>query len=319
MVRYYVAGHQGMVGSAIHRQLKARGEEVIVRSRGQLDLLDQQATRRFFTEEKPDVVILAAAKVGGIVANSSLPALFIEENLSIELNVIQAAFRAGVEKLLFLGSSCIYPRLAPQPIPESALLTGPLEATNEPYAIAKIAGIKLCESYNRQYGTDYRSVMPSNIYGPGDTFNPQHSHVLPALLLRFHEAVQSSRREVTVWGSGQPRREFLHVDDVAEASLFVLAASRDIIAAHTTPMCSHINVGAGDDVTIAQLARMVADITGFAGTIVFDSSKPDGTPRKLLDVSRLSKMGWTARRDLREGISETYRWFRNNLEILRVG
>lgn len=318
MARYFVAGHRGMVGSAITRQLQARGDDVIVRGRPQLDLLDQHAIRGFMQAERPDVVVLAAAKVGGILANSTSPATFIQENLAIELNVIQEAFRADVQKLLFLGSSCIYPRLAPQPIPEAALLTGALESTNEPYAIAKIAGIKLCESYNRQYGTDYRSVMPSNIYGPGDTFNTQNAHVLPALLLRFDEAVQAGKREVTVWGSGTPRREFLHVEDVAEASLFVLDAGRDVIAAHTMPMCSHINVGAGTDVSIAELADIVAEVTGFRGRIVFDSSKPDGTPRKLLDVTRLTAMGWTARRDLREGIAETYNWFRENSAALRV-
>ena len=229
-----------------------------------------------------------------------------------------AAFEAGVERLLFLGSSCIYPRLAPQPIPESALLTGPLEPTNEPYAIAKIAGIKLCESYNRQYGTDYRSVMPTNIYGPGDNFHPENSHVLPALLQRFHAAAQEGRQTVTVWGSGRPRREFLHVDDVAEASLFVLDATREVIEAHTSAMCSHINIGAGTDVSIAELAGLVAEITGFRGSITFDTSKPDGTPRKLLDVSRLEAMGWRARRGLRQGLSETYDWFCRNHAALRA-
>ena len=318
MFRYYVAGHRGMVGSAIHRQLVARGEQVITRSRDKLDLLDQQATRNFLQQERPDVVIVAAAKVGGIVANASYPASFIYENLAIETNLIHESYKAGVARLLFLGSSCIYPRLAPQPIPESALLTGPLEPTNEAYAIAKIAGIKLCESYNRQYGTDYRSVMPTNVYGPGDNFHPQNSHVLPALIRRFHEAAQDGRGEVVVWGSGKPRREFLHADDVAAACLVVLDTERGDFEAVTEPTVSHVNIGAGDDVTIAELAQVVAEVTGFAGRITFDTSKPDGTPRKLLDVSRLSALGWRARRDLRDGIADAYRWFCQNHGELRV-
>ena len=318
MLRYYVAGHRGMVGSAIHRQLVARGEQVITRSRDKLDLLDQQATRNFLQQERPDVVIVAAAKVGGIVANASYPASFIHENLAIETNLIHESYKAGVARLLFLGSSCIYPRLAPQPIPESALLTGPLEPTNEAYAIAKIAGIKLCESYNRQYGTDYRSVMPTNVYGPGDNFHPQNSHVLPALIRRFHEAAQDGRGEVVVWGSGKPRREFLHADDVAAACLVVLDTERGDFEAVTEPTVSHVNIGAGDDVTIAELAQIVAEVTGFPGRITFDTSKPDGTPRKLLDVSRLSALGWRARRDLRDGIADAYRWFCQNHGELRV-
>ena len=318
MFRYYVAGHRGMVGSAIHRQLVARGEQVITRSRDKLDLLDQQATRNFLQQERPDVVIVAAAKVGGIVANASYPASFIYENLAIETNLIHESYKAGVARLLFLGSSCIYPRLAPQPIPESALLTGPLEPTNEAYAIAKIAGIKLCESYNRQYGTDYRSVMPTNVYGPGDNFHPQNSHVLPALIRRFHEAAQDGRGEVVVWGSGKPRREFLHADDVAAACLVVLDTERGDFEAVTEPTVSHVNIGAGDDVTIAELAQIVAEVTGFPGRITFDTSKPDGTPRKLLDVSRLSALGWRARRDLRDGIADAYRWFCPNHGELRV-
>ena len=318
MFRYYVAGHRGMVGSAIHRQLVARGEQVITRSRDKLDLLDQQATRNFLQQERPDVVIVAAAKVGGIVANASYPASFIYENLAIETNLIHESYKAGVARLLFLGSSCIYPRLAPQPIPESALLTGPLEPTNEAYAIAKIAGIKLCESYNRQYGTDYRSVMPTNVYGPGDNFHPQNSHVLPALIRRFHEAAQDGRGEVVVWGSGKPRREFLHADDVAAACLVVLDTERGDFEAVTEPTVSHVNIGAGDDVTIAELAQIVAEVTGFPGRITFDTSKPDGTPRKLLDVSRLSALGWRARRDLRDGIADAYRWFCQNHGELRV-
>jgi len=318
MVRYFVAGHRGMVGSAIHRQLLARGEEVITRSRGELDLLDQQATRSFLRQQRPDVVIVAAAKVGGILANSSYPASFIHENLAIETNLIHESYKAGVARLLFLGSSCIYPRNAPQPIPESALLTGPLEPTNEAYAIAKIAGIKLCEAYNRQYGTDYRSVMPTNIYGPGDNFHPLNSHVLPALIRRFHEAAADGRGEVVVWGSGKPRREFLHADDLAEACLVVLDAAHGEYEAVTEPTVSHVNIGAGEDVAIAELAQIVASVTGFRGRITFDTSKPDGTPRKLLDVSRLAALGWRAHRDLRDGIADAYRWFCQNLGELRV-
>jgi GDP-L-fucose synthase len=318
MNRCFLAGHGGMVGSAMLRRLKARGGEVLTRSRRELDLSDQAATRAFFETHKPDAVILAAAKVGGIMANATYPASFIYENLMIEANVIHAAYQAGVGRLLFLGSSCIYPRLAPQPIPEEALLSGALEPTNEPYAIAKIAGLKLCEAYNRQYGTDYRSVMPTNLYGPGDNFHPRDSHVLPALLRRFHEAARDRQPEVTVWGSGKPRREFLHVDDMADASLFVLETDRARYEAHAGPGLNHINVGTGSDVSIAELAAMLADVTGFAGRIVFDTSKPDGTPRKLLDVSRLTAMGWQARTGLRAGISDTYQWFCRNEAELRV-
>jgi nucleoside-diphosphate-sugar epimerase len=314
MQRIYVAGHRGMVGSAILRRLQARrdaGEaiEIVTRTHAELDLTDQAAVRDFMRAERPDVVILAAAKVGGIHANNTYPAEFIYENLMIECNVIHEAFAAGVRRLLQLGSSCIYPRAAPQPMREDALLTGVLEPTNEPYAIAKIAGIKLCESYNRQHGTDYRSVMPTNLYGPGDNFHPENSHVLPALIRRFHEAAAEGQDAVTIWGSGTPRREFLHVDDMAEASLFVLDLPRDVYDANTQPMLSHINVGTGDDISILDLARMVADITGFTGTIQTDPTKPDGTPRKLMDVGRLAAMGWRARIVLRAGIEETYVWF----------
>jgi nucleoside-diphosphate-sugar epimerase len=255
------------------------------------------------------VVILAAAKVGGIHANNTYPAQFIYENLMIECNVIHEAYAAGVTRLLQLGSSCIYPRAVPQPMREDALLTGVLEPTNEPYAVAKIAGIKLCESYNRQYGSDYRSVMPTNLYGPGDNFHPENSHVLPALIRRFHEAAQAGAEEVVIWGSGTPRREFLHVDDMAEASLFVLDLAAEVYAANTEPMLSHINVGCGADIAILDLARMVAEITGFSGRITTDPTKPDGTPRKLMDVERLAAMGWRARIALRDGIAETYAWF----------
>jgi GDP-L-fucose synthase len=314
MRKFYIAGHRGMVGGAILRQLQARqdaGEalELVTRTRAELDLTDQAAVREFMATERPDVVILAAAKVGGIMANNTYPAEFIYENLMIECNVIHQAFAAGVQQLLQLGSSCIYPRDAAQPMAENALLTGPLEPTNEPYAIAKIAGIKLCESYNRQYGVDYRSVMPTNLYGPGDNFHPQNSHVLPALIRRFHEAARDGAAEVVIWGSGKPMREFLHVDDMAEASLFVLDLPFDVYAANTQPMLSHINVGTGKDISIEALAKMVAEVTEYKGRLVFDTSKPDGTLRKLMDVSRLADMGWRARIDLKDGLSETYNWF----------
>ncbi|MCT8162011.1 GDP-L-fucose synthase family protein [Pseudoruegeria sp. SHC-113] len=309
-MRIFVAGHRGMVGGAILRQLEAAGaHEVITAGRAQLDLRDQAAVHAYLKAEKPDAVVLAAAKVGGILANNSYPADFIAENLSIQLNVIQGAFAAGAQKLLFLGSSCIYPKLADQPMREDALLTGTLEPTNEPYAIAKIAGIKLCESYNRQHGTDYRSVMPTNLYGPGDNFHPEHSHVMPALIRRFYEAKRDGLSEVVIWGTGTPRREFLHVDDMAQASLFVMDLDAATYAANTEPMLSHINVGTGTDVSIRELAGMVADVVGYQGAITCDTSKPDGTPRKLMDVSRLAAMGWQARIGLEEGLRETYAWF----------
>ena len=311
MARIFVAGHRGMVGGAILRRLRARGtDELLTRTRDALDLRDQAAVRAFFQAERPDAVILAAAKVGGIHANNAFPADFIHENLLIQCNVIGEAHAAGVQRLLFLGSSCIYPREAPQPMAEDALLTGPLEPTNEPYAIAKIAGIKLCESFARQHGRDYRSVMPTNLYGPGDNFHPENSHVLPALIRRFHEAARDGRPEVVIWGTGTPRREFLHVDDMAEASLFVMDLDRATYEANTRAMLSHINVGTGEDVSIAELARLVAEVTGFRGRICFDPGKPDGSPRKLMDVGRLRAMGWSARTGLRDGIKETYDWFR---------
>lgn len=308
-MRIYVAGHRGMVGGTITRKLKERGVEVVTRTHAQLDLTDQIAVREFFKAEKLDGVVLAAAKVGGIYANSTYPAEFIYENLMIEANVVHQAYASGVHRLLFLGSSCIYPRSVPQPMREDALLTGILEATNEPYAVAKIAGIKLCESYNRQYGTDYRSVMPTNLYGPGDNFHPENSHVMPALIRRFHEAVQSGASEVVIWGSGTPRREFLHVDDMADASLFVFDLDKEAYEANTQPMLSHINAGFGTDITIAQLAHTIADVTGYKGEIVFDRTKPDGTMRKLMDSSRISAMGWTPRIKLDDGVRSTYRWF----------
>lgn len=309
-MKIYVAGHRGMVGGAIMRALHASGEhQMITRTSTELDLTDQAAVRDFMQAENPDQVILAAARVGGIVANNTYPAQFIYENLMIEANVIHQAYAAGVQKLLQLGSSCIYPREASQPMAENALLTGVLEPTNEPYAIAKIAGIKLCESYNRQYSTDYRSVMPTNLYGPGDNFHPQNSHVLPALIRRFHAAVQDGLDEVVIWGSGNPMREFLHVDDMAAASLFVMGLDGARYARETEPMLSHINVGSGTDVTIRDLAETVARATGFQGRLSFDASKPDGAPRKLMDVSRLARMGWSASIGLEQGIEGTYAWF----------
>lgn len=319
----FIAGHRGMVGGAILRQLEARKAggaplELLTRSRAELDLTDQAAVREFMQALRPDIVILAAAKVGGIHANNAYPADFIYENLMIECNVIHQAFAAGVRRLLQLGSSCIYPREAAQPMSEEALLTGALEPTNEPYAIAKIAGIKLCESYNRQHGTDYRSVMPTNLYGPGDNFHPENSHVLPGLIRRFHEAAEGGKEKVAIWGTGTPRREFLHVDDMAAASLFVLDLPKEVYDANTQPMLSHINVGSGKDVSILELARLVAEITGFKGRIDTDPSRPDGTPRKLMDVSRLERMGWRARIDLREGIEDAYRWYIDNMETARI-
>ena len=306
-----------MVGSAILRRLEAEGRTVLTRSHAELDLTDQRAVRAFMQQERPEAVVLAAAKVGGIHANNAYPAEFIYENLMIEANVIHQAHAAGVERLLFLGSSCIYPRDAAQPMAEDALLNGPLEATNEPYAIAKIAGIKLCESYNRQYGRDYRSVMPTNLYGPGDNFHPENSHVLPALIRRFHEARLAQAPAVTIWGSGTPRREFLHVDDMAEACLFVMDLDRASYEANTRPMLSHINVGSGTDVAIAELARMVAEVVGYRGEIRTDPRRPDGTPRKLMDVSRLTGMGWQARIGLTEGLRDTYEWFLRHQDGLR--
>lgn len=308
--KVFVAGDRGMVGSAIVRALTDRGyDNLLTAARDELDLLDTAAVNTFFATHRPDQVYLAAARVGGIVANNTEPADFIADNLVIQTNVIKAAHDHGVQRLLFLGSSCIYPKFAEQPIREDSLLTGVLEPTNEPYAVAKIAGIKLCESFNRQFSRDYRSVMPTNLYGPGDNYHPQHSHVIPAMLRRFHEAAAAGAAEVTIWGSGTPRREFLHVDDMAAACVHVQELSPAIYWSHVQPMLSHVNVGCGNDLTIAELATLVAKVTGFTGRIVKDPSKPDGTPRKLLDVSRLNELGWKATIELEDGLREAYAWF----------
>ena len=316
MPKIYVAGHRGMVGSAIVRNLIAKGhdpERIVGRTHAELDLTNQGAVRHFFETEKPDQVYLAAAKVGGIHANNTYPAEFIYDNLMVQANVIDAAFRNGVKKLLFLGSSCIYPKLAPQPMSENALLTGFLEPTNEPYAVAKIAGIKICESYNRQYGAehgvDYRSVMPTNLYGPGDNYHPENSHVIPALIRRFHESKVNKTPTVTIWGSGKPYREFLFVDDMASASVYVMNLSKDKYDEHTSPMQSHINVGYGSDITIAQLAQTVGKVVGYTGQIDFDSTKPDGAPRKLMNSALLKTLGWDAKVDIEEGLSIAYQDF----------
>ncbi|WP_339480648.1 GDP-L-fucose synthase [Pseudomonas sivasensis] len=309
----FVAGHKGMVGSAIVRRLRALGyTNIVTRDRAQLNLLDQLAVMNFFAETKIEQVYMAAAKVGGIHANNTYPAEFIYENLMMQANVIHAAHQHDVQKMLFLGSSCIYPINVKQPMPEEALLTGTLEPTNEPYAIAKIAGIKLCESYNRQYGRDYRSAMPTNLYGPNDNFHPQNSHVIPALLRRFHDAVEEGVEEVVIWGSGSPMREFLHVDDMASASVHVMELDQDQYGAYTQPMLSHINVGTGEDCTIRELAQTIAKVTGFKGRLSFDSTKPDGPPRKLMDVSRLERLGWRASISLEEGLRDAYAWFSEN-------
>ncbi len=301
--RVYVAGHRGLVGSALVRRLAGEPIEVITRSRQELDLENPIAVLRFFARERPDQVYLAAAKVGGILANATYPADFIRNNLLVTINVLEAARDAGVEKLLFLGSSCIYPRMATQPITEDALLTGPLEPTNEPYAVAKIAGIHLCRSYNRQFGTNFISVMPTNLYGPGDNFDLASSHVLPALMRKFHEAKRDGAASVTIWGTGTPRREFLHVDDLADACVHVMQHHNGD---------ELVNIGCGDDIAIGDLARLVAGVVGFQGALEFDTSKPDGTPRKLLDVSRLARLGWSPRISLRDGVASTYQWFTDN-------
>jgi GDP-L-fucose synthase len=318
--KIYVAGHRGMVGSAIVRHLLAHGvqpNQLITSTHAELDLTNQAAVQAFFAQEKPDYVYLAAAKVGGIHANNTYPAEFIYDNLMMQANVIDAAFKNGVKKLLFLGSSCIYPKLAPQPMREDALLTGTLESTNEPYAVAKIAGIKLCESYNRQYGVshgvDYRSVMPTNLYGPGDNYHPENSHVIPALIRRFHEAKLASAPSVAIWGTGTPKREFLYVDDMAAASVHVMNLPQAIYAQHTQPMLSHINVGYGTDVSIAEAAQTIAQVVGYTGAVTFDASKPDGTPRKWMDSNRINSLGWQAQVSLLQGLTQAYQDFLSNI------
>jgi GDP-L-fucose synthase len=314
--KIYIAGHRGMVGSAIVRHLLAHGvnpSQLVTRTHAELDLTNQAAVQDFFAQEKPDQVYLAAAKVGGIHANNTYPAEFIYDNLMVQANVVDAAFRNGVKKLLFLGSSCIYPKLALQPMREDALLTGTLESTNEPYAIAKIAGIKICESYNRQYGAshgvDYRSVMPTNLYGPGDNYHPENSHVIPALIRRFHEAKVAQAPSVAIWGTGTPKREFLYVDDMAAASVHVMNLPKPIYDQHTSPMLSHINVGYGSDVSIAEAAQTIAQVVGYTGAVTFDTSKPDGTPRKWMDSSRLNSLGWQAQVPLLQGLTQAYQDF----------
>ena len=308
--KIYIAGHNGLVGSAIVRQLESRGfTNLLTRTHKELDLTNQSEVQKFFQQEKPDYVILAAAKVGGIHANNTYPADFIYQNMMIEANVIHLAYRNNAKRLLFLGSSCIYPVAAEQPMREDALLTGVLESTNEPYALAKIAGIKLCESYNRQHGTDFRSVMPTNLYGPNDNFHPENSHVIPALMQRFHQAKMDNDKEVVVWGTGNAMREFLYVDDMAKASLFILGLDKDIYKANTQPMLSHINVGTGRDITIRKVAEIMKEVVGYTGKLTFDTLKPDGAPRKLIDITRIKNMGWEHSVSLEDGLAETYEWY----------
>ena len=311
--KIYIAGHRGLVGSAIVRQLESRGfTNLLIRTHKELDLTDQAQVQDFFKQEQPDYVILAAAKVGGIHANNTYPADFIYQNIMIEANVINSAYENKVKRLLFLGSTCIYPKIVKQPMREEALLTDVLEPTNEPYALAKIAGIKLCESYNRQHGADFRSVMPTNLYGINDNFHPENSHVIPALMQRFHEAKINNDAEVVVWGTGDAMREFLYVDDMAAASLFVLELDEGIYKANIQPMLSHINIGTGKDVTIKEMAETMKEVVGYKGKLTFDISKPDGAPRKLIDVSRLKNMGWNYAVDLTEGLNKTYMWYKND-------
>jgi GDP-L-fucose synthase len=314
--KIYIAGHRGLVGSAIVRQLEDRGfTNLLMRTHKELDLTSQAQVQIFFQQEKPDYVILAAAKVGGIHANNTYPADFIYQNMMIEANVINSAYENKVKRLLFLGSTCIYPKAVEQPMREDALLTGVLESTNEPYALAKIAGIKLCESYNRQYGTDFRSVMPTNLYGINDNFHPENSHVIPALMRRFHGAKVNNNSEVVVWGTGNAMREFLYVDDMAQASLFILELDEEIYKENTQPMLSHINVGTGKDVTIREMAETMKEVAGYKGKLVFDTTKPDGVPRKLIDITRLKRMGWEYNVDLKEGLQKTYKWYLKENEL----
>ena len=311
--KIYVAGHNGMVGSAIVRKLREKGfVNIISRSSAELDLTNQQNVHNFLQDESPDYVVIAAAKVGGVYANDSYPAEFIYQNLMIEANLIHGSYLAGVNKLLFLGSSCIYPKESQQPIKEDYLLSGHLESTNEPYAIAKIAGIKLCESYNRQHGTDYRSIMPTNLYGPNDNFHPKNSHVIPALIGKFHEAKVRGKPFVEVWGSGKPMREFLHVDDMADASIYIMDIDKRILKSEVDPMLSHINIGTGTDITIKDVAQIVKEVVGFCGEIVFNTKMPDGTKRKLLDVSKMENLGWNSKITLKDGLEEVYEWFLKN-------
>jgi GDP-L-fucose synthase len=317
--KIFIAGHRGMVGSAISRQLKKQGYQHILEApRNELDLTNQAQVKHYFEVERPDYIFLAAAKVGGIHANNEYPANFIYENLMIESNIIHSAYSTGAKRLLFLGSSCIYPKLVAQPMPERALLTGTLEATNEPYALAKIAGIKLCESYNRQHGVDFRSVMPTNLYGPGDNFHPENSHVIPALLSRFHEAKIAETKSIEIWGTGTPKREFLYVEDMANASIYVMGLSQDDYQRETKPMCSHINIGTGQDISIRNLATTIKDVTGYQGDICFNTDMPDGAPRKLLDVTLLERLGWKAQTDLNSGLEDTYSWFLANQNNIRA-
>ena len=317
--RIFIAGHKGMVGSAIARQLASKADVAIVtRSSSELDLCNQQAVAEFFACQNINEVYLCAAKVGGIHANNTYPAEFIYQNLMLEANVVHQAYQHGVCKLLFLGSSCIYPRLAEQPMREDALLTGPLEPTNEPYALAKIAGIKLCESYNRQYGTDYRSVMPTNLYGPGDNYHPENSHVIPALLRRFHEAKHSNAESITIWGTGKPLREFLHVDDMARASIHVMNLPTAHYSAATDPRLSHINVGTGSDCSIGELALTIGKVTGYTGAIIYDASKPDGAPRKLMDSNKLTRLGWRPQHSLTSGLQNAYQWYIEHADTART-
>ena len=313
--RIYVSGHLGLAGSAIMRCLKSKGfTNLVVRTHQELELTDQRSVRNFFQEEKIEYVIVAAAKVGGIHANNTYPAEFIYGNLMVEANLIHEAYQAGIDRILFLGSSCIYPKLAPQPMREDALLTGLMEPTNEPYAVAKIAGIKLCESYNRQYGTHFRSVMPTNLYGPNDNFDLKNSHVLPALIRKFHEAKESGETNIEVWGTGNPRREFLHVDDLADACVYLMGLPDEIYESSVSPRLSHVNVGTGEDITIRNLAEMIGDIVEFQGKIHFNTDKPDGPPRKLLDVSLLNRLGWKSKISIEDGLISTYQWYLEHQE-----